>query len=68
MAILGSLTLELVFILSLVAFLVLVELTAPVAVRPGWRRRLRWITVLGLLVFGYLVVRRVLAILSIGGF
>lgn len=66
LAALGSLTLELVFVVSLIAFLVLVELTAPVAVTPRWRSRLKWVIAAGLLVFAYIVVKRILAILPSG--
>ena len=66
LAAVGSLSLELFFVLSLIGFLVVVELTAPVAVTPAWRRRLVWIVALGLLVFGYVVVRRILEILPEG--
>ena len=60
---LKSLTLELFFVLSLIGFLVVVELTAPVAVSPRWRRRLPWFIGAGLVVFAYVVVRRILEIL-----
>jgi hypothetical protein len=63
LAALGSLTLELFFVLSLIGFLVVVELTAPVAVSPRWRRRIPWLIAAGLVVFGYIVVRRILEIL-----
>jgi len=63
---LESLSLELFFVVSLIGFLVVVELTAPVAVSPRWRRRLPWLIVAGLLVFGYIVVRRILEILPPG--
>jgi hypothetical protein len=66
LSLLGSLTLELVFVVSLIGFLVLVELTAPVAVRPAWRQRIKWVIAAGLLVFAYLVVQRILAILPPG--
>jgi len=66
LSVLGALSLELFFVVSLIGFLVVVELTAPFAVTPIWRRRLRWIIALGLLVFGYIVVRRILAILPPG--
>ena len=68
LSLLGALSLELVFVVSLIGFLILVELTAPFAVTPAWRRRLRWVIGLGLLVFGYIVVRRILAILPPGVF
>lgn len=63
LALLNALTLELFFVLSFIGFLVLVELTAPIAVAPTWRRRLKWLIGIGLLIFGYIVVRRILAIL-----
>jgi hypothetical protein len=68
LSLLGSLDLELFFVVSLIAFLVNVELTAPFHVTPPWRRRLRWIILVGLVAFGYVVVRRILAILPPGVF
>jgi hypothetical protein len=35
-------------------------------VTPTWRRRLKWLIAVGLVVFGYIVVRRILAILPPG--
>ena len=66
LAALGSISLELFFVLSLIGLLVVIELTAPFAVTPGWRRRLRWIVLAGLAGFGYIVVRRILEILPPG--
>lgn len=66
LSLLGALSLELFFVLSLIGFLVVVELTAPFAVTPRWRARLRWMILAGLVVFGYVVIRRVLAILPQG--
>jgi hypothetical protein len=66
LALVGSLELELFFVLSLIGFLVVVELTAPIAVTPTWRRRLPWLIALGLLVFGAIVIRRILEILPPG--
>lgn len=68
LTVLGSLELELFFVLSLIGFLVVVELTAPIAVTPKWRRRLPWFIAIGLLVFGVIVVRRILEILPPGVF
>ncbi|WP_423747211.1 hypothetical protein V5735_21535 (plasmid) [Haladaptatus sp. SPP-AMP-3] len=68
LAALGSLSLELFFVLSLIGLLVIVELTAPFNVTPRWRRRLKWFIALGLIVFGIIVVRRILAILPPGVF
>ncbi|WP_435181712.1 hypothetical protein [Halorussus sp. AFM4] len=66
LAALGRLTLEVFFIASLVGFLALIELTAPVNVTPEWRRRIRWLVVLGMLGFGVIVVRRVVSFLPEG--
>ncbi|WP_254840920.1 hypothetical protein [Natronomonas marina] len=63
---LDSLSYELFFVVSLIGFLVVVELTAPVAVSPRWRRRLPWLIAAGLLVFAYVVVKRILEILPPG--
>jgi hypothetical protein len=63
---LGALTLELFFVVSLIGFLVVTELTAPLNVRPAWRKRLRWLIAAGLVVFAYVVIRRILAILPPG--
>ncbi|ACV46236.1 MULTISPECIES: hypothetical protein [Halomicrobium] len=66
LALLGSLSLELFFVVSLIGFLVVIELTAPFEVMPHWRARLKWLVLLGLLAFGYVVIRRILAILPPG--
>lgn len=63
LSLLGSFSYELFFVLSLIGFLIVTELTAPVAVTPAWRRRLRWLILLGLGGFGVIVIRRILAIL-----
>jgi len=68
LALLSSLSLDLFFVLSLVGFLVLVELTAPFDLTPEWRSRLKWVVLVGLLGFGYVVVRRILEILPPGLF
>jgi threonine/homoserine efflux transporter RhtA len=68
LALLGSLELELFFVLSLIGFLVVIELTAPIAVTPAWRRRLPWFIAIGLVVFGIIVIRRILDILPPGVF
>lgn len=63
---LGSLSVQLFFTISLIGFLVITGLTEPFTTRPAWRSRLRWIIILGLLGFMLIVVRRVLAILPPG--
>ncbi len=66
LAVLNTLSIELFFVLSLIGFLVVTELTAPFNVTPEWRSRLRWIIIAGLAIFGYIVVHRLLAILPEG--
>jgi hypothetical protein len=66
LSLLGALSLELFFVISLIGFLVVVELTAPFAVTPRWRARLKWIVLLGLVGFGYIVIGRILEILPPG--
>lgn len=68
LALLDALSYELFFVVSLIGFLVVTELTAPFDVTPRWRSRLKWLIGIGLLVFGYVVVRRILAILPEGVF
>jgi hypothetical protein len=51
---------------SLIGLLVIIELTAPFRITPVWRKRLWVIIALGLVVFGAIVVRRILAILPPG--
>lgn len=66
LALLESLSYELFFVVSLIGFLVVVELTAPFTVTPQWRARLKWLIAVGLLVFAYIVIRRILEILPEG--
>ena len=68
LSLLGALDLELFFVVSLVGFLIVVDLTAPVNVTPRWRRRLRWIVLVGLVGFAYVVIERILEILPPGVF
>jgi len=66
LSLLGSLSLELFFVLSLIGFLIVVELTAPFRITPRWRKRL-WVVIgLGLVGFGVIVIRRILEILPPG--
>jgi hypothetical protein len=61
LVLLDSLSYELYFVISLIGFLIIVELTA-----PTWRARLKWIILLGMGLFGYIVIQRILAILPSG--
>lgn len=66
LAALDALSIELMFVLSLIGLLVVIELSAPVNVTPAWRARLTWLVAAGLIVFGAIVVRRILEILPEG--
>ena len=66
LALLGSLSLELFFVVSLIGLLIVVELTASFSVTPTWRAHLKWLILLGLVGFTYVVVRRILEILPPG--
>jgi hypothetical protein len=66
LVLLGSLSYELYFVLTLIGFLVVTELTAPFNITPRWRSRLKWFILAGLIVFAYVVIRRILAILPEG--
>ncbi|MDG5819742.1 hypothetical protein [Natronococcus sp. A-GB7] len=59
-----ALTYELFFILALIGLLTITVLTAPFAVVPDWRRRLRWIVAVGGGVFIAIVVYRLVRIVS----
>lgn len=63
LALLGSLSYELFFVCSLIGLLIVTELTAPFNVTPEWRSRLKWLILLGLAGFAYVVVRRIVEIL-----
>lgn len=64
LAVVRALSLDVFVIASLVGLLVLTELTAPVNVAPRWRARLKWVLLAGLLVFGYIMARRFLDLVS----
>ena len=63
LVVLDAFSYELFFVLSLIGFLIVLELTAPVNVTPRWRSRLKWPVLIGLIAFGVIVIRRILEIL-----
>lgn len=63
LALLGSVSYELFFVLSLLGLLVVTGLTAPFNITPAWRSRLKWLILAGLVIFGAIVIRRILEIL-----
>ncbi len=65
LAVIGSLDFEYFFVLCLIGFLVIVELSGPFASRPRWRSRLYAVILLGVVVFALIVVNKVLGIIGI---
>lgn len=65
LALLRTLTLTFFFIGSLVGFLTLTAFTASPVVRPRWRSRLKWVALLGLVGFAYVLLRRVRELLGV---
>lgn len=63
---LDALSLDLLFVVGFIGFIAIIQLTAPFTITPGWRQRLKWLIAIGLIVFGVIVVRRILAILPPG--
>ncbi|WP_246308365.1 hypothetical protein [Halosimplex rubrum] len=66
LVVLDAFSVDLFISVSLIGFFVVTELTSPQAVSPTWRRRLYVISALGLALFAYIVVKRILAILPQG--
>lgn len=59
-----SLSPEYFFVLCLIGFLIIVELSGPFTVRPEWRRRVNIVIIVGVLLFGLIVAEKVLDILG----
>lgn len=59
----GWLTYELLYVVSLIGVLVVVEFTSPIHVRPPWRKRLRWVILVGIAGFLVVLARRTVAVL-----
>ena len=59
----GWFTYELLFVVSLIGVLIVVEFTSPIHVRPLWRKRLRWIVLVGIAGFLVVLARRTIAVL-----
>jgi hypothetical protein len=59
------LSLELYFMLCLISFLVVAQMSGPFIARPRWRSRINLVIVVGIVVFFLIVVGKVLDILHI---
>ncbi|WP_136592369.1 hypothetical protein [Salinigranum halophilum] len=68
LVLLDSFSYELFFVISLIGLLVVTALTMPFRVTPTWQRRLRWVILVGLVGFAYVVIQRILEILPPGVF
>lgn len=64
LASLETLAYDLFFLVALVGFLLIAELTAPFKVEPRWRTRLKWPIALGLVGFGYIFALRSIRIIQ----
>jgi len=60
-----SVNLEIFFVLSLIGFLVIAELIAPNYIQPGYMRYIRYILAAGIVLFGVIVVQKVLDVLGL---
>jgi hypothetical protein len=60
-----SLSLEYFFVLCLIGFLIIVELSGPYTVRPKWRLRVNIFILVGTIIFAIIVAGKVLDILGI---
>ena len=59
------LSLELYFMLCLISFLVIAQMSGPFISRPRWRSRINTVIVVGIVVFVLIVLGKVLDILRI---
>ena len=60
-----SVNLEIFFVLSLIGFLVIAELIAPNYIQPGYMRYIRFLLAAGIVLFGIIVVQKVLDVLGL---
>ena len=68
LAILDALTLRVFIVLSFIGLLIVTEFTAPRAVTPLWRVRVRWVILLGFSAVAYIMIRRIMEVLPPGSF
>lgn len=65
LTLLHSLSYEYFFVLCLIGFLIIVELSGPFTVRPAWRSRVNIVIIIGVLIFSFIVAKKVLDIIGI---
>jgi hypothetical protein len=66
LVVLDTIALDLFFLLSSVGCLVTVEFTSGLSTSPVWRRRLRWLLIVLVLLSGAVLGQRILRILPSG--
>ncbi len=62
LAVLDALAYDLFFLVALIGFLVVAELTSPFRVAPDWRSGIKWVAAAGLTVFAAIVTLRTIEI------
>lgn len=60
----NNLDIEIFFVLNLIGFLILVELTTPFHFKPEWKNRLKWVVLAGMMGVSYIVIRKVQKIIG----
>ncbi|KCZ72803.1 hypothetical protein ANME2D_01238 [Candidatus Methanoperedens nitroreducens] len=60
----NNLDLEMFFVLNLIGFLVLVEITTPFSFKPEWKQRLKWVVLTGTILFLYIVAKKIIRIIG----
>ncbi|WP_424358787.1 hypothetical protein [Methanocella sp. MCL-LM] len=59
-----SLNPEYFFVLSLISFLIIIELAGPFMTKPKWRSRVNIVIVVGVIIFGIMVYSKVMEIIG----
>lgn len=65
LALFNSISYEYFFVLCLIGFLIIVELSGPFTVRPAWRYRVNVVIMIGVIIFFLIVIKKVLDVLNI---
>lgn len=68
LAVFDFLSVEYYFVLCLIGFLIIAQLSGPFVPRPRWRTRVNIVLLIGVLIFMLLVVSKVFEILKIKPF
>jgi hypothetical protein len=64
LSVLNSLDYVYFFILCLIGFLIIVEVTGPFTTRPRWKSRVNVLIVIGLIAFSAIVITKVMEIIG----